>query len=91
MMHPILQASVMYKGRKVYVKILSVFRGGSGLLANVEAVEGHPFHSSDAQAQGESSGAWQCNGYRVRFDAICVDLVKFCSTEWFAGISPIPL
>ena len=63
----------MYRREKVYVTVDSYFQGGTGLMANVTAVTGFPFHSADVQAQGETFTAWACNGYRVRIDFVMTD------------------
>lgn len=81
---------ITYRGAEVNVKILSIYEGGQYLMAGVEAVEGFPFLSSDAQAQGETQGAWNSNGYRIRADALHYAPVELGSKEWFASISPIP-
>lgn len=65
------RAYLLYRGEKVPVTVESVFQGGTGLIANVKAVTGYPFHSVDVEAQGETFTAWSCNGLRV-----CADFVK---------------
>ena len=67
------KAYMMYKGEVIPVIVESYFEGGSGRYANVVAVTGYPFHSSDVQAQGETHGAWNCNGYCVRVENITVE------------------
>ena len=67
------KAYINYRGEKIEVKVLSTFRGADGIMANVEAVTGYPFYSYDVQSQGETHGAWNCNGYRVRADFVMVE------------------
>ena len=67
------KAYINYRGEKIEVKVLSTFRGPDGIMANVEAVTGYPFYSYDVQSQGETHGAWNCNGYRVRADFVMVE------------------
>jgi hypothetical protein len=67
------KAYMMYRGNVIPVIVESYFEGGSGRYANVKAVTGYPFHSYDVQAQGDTHGAWNCNGYRVRVDFITVE------------------
>lgn len=65
---------INYDHGKVYVEVLSTFQGGNGLMANVKAVEGYPFHSTDIQAQGPTCGLWSsCAGYRIRADFVIVE------------------
>ena len=65
----------MYKGERVDVTVKSIFRGAAGLMANVEALNGYPFLSSEVNSQGKTFGAWNCNGYRVRTDFVYVEVV----------------
>lgn len=67
-------AYIMYRGERVDVKVESTFQGGTGLMANVKALQGYPFYSADVQSQGETHGAWNCNGYRVRADFVNVEV-----------------
>lgn len=67
------KAYIIYRREKVYVTVDSYFQGGTGLMANVTAVTGFPFHSADVQAQGETFTAWACNGYRVRVDFVMTE------------------
>lgn len=71
--NPMSKAYIIYRGEKVEVEVESTFQGVSGLMANVKAVNGYPFLSSDVQAQGKTSGSWNCNGYRVRADFVQVE------------------
>jgi hypothetical protein len=68
-------AYIMYKGERVDVTVKSIFRGADGLMANVEALNGYPFLSSEVNSQGKTFGAWNCNGYRVRTDFVYVEVV----------------
>ena len=68
------QAYVRYHGQKIEVEIESTFMGSTGRMwANVKAIEGYPFLSADVQAQGETSGAWNCNGYRMLADFVTIE------------------
>ena len=60
------KAYIKYNGKKIEVIVESTFQGGIGLIANVRAVTGYPFHSADVESQGETRGIWNCNGRRVR-------------------------
>jgi hypothetical protein len=66
-------AYVKYKGERIEVTVESYFQGGSGLMANVKAVSGFPFLSSDVGAQGQASGAYNCNGYRLSAAFVYID------------------
>lgn len=68
-------AYIMYKGERIDVTVESVFRGDAGLMANVEALKGYPFLSSEVNSQGKTFGAWNCNGRRVRADFVYVEVV----------------
>lgn len=68
-----MKAYIKYNGENIEVKVISTFQGETGLMANVEAVAGYPFFSSDVQAQGKTLGAWNCNGYRVRADLVMIE------------------
>ena len=68
----ITSAYIMYKGERIDVTVESTFNGGS--MANVKAVKGYPFLSSEVNSQGETFGAWNCNGRRVRSDSVIVEV-----------------
>lgn len=83
---------VLYRGQKVEVEIESTFNDGK--MANVVAVQGYPFYSADVQSQGKTSGAWMCNGLRVRADFIIREyvpqIVNGCSSAaWWNSIQPL--
>lgn len=63
-------AYIMYRREKVYVTVDSYFNNE---MANVTAIEGFPFYSYDANAQGKTSGSWNCNGLRVHTFAIQIE------------------
>ena len=68
-------AYIIYRGEKVPVSVESYFQGADGMIANVKALSGFPFYSQDVNSQGETSGAWNCNGYRVRTEFVMVEPV----------------
>ena len=67
------RAYIIYAGERVYVTVDGTFQGGSGVMANVTAISGYPFHSGDVQSQGDTFGPWNCNGRRVRVDFVMIE------------------
>jgi len=67
-------AYIIYRGEKIPVEVESTYFGGTGRIANVKAVAGYPFCSADVMAQGDTSGPWNCNGYRVRCDFVMLEM-----------------
>lgn len=64
---------ILYHGERIDVEVESYFMGGNSMMANVRALVGYPFYSGDVCSQGETFGAWNCNGYRVRAEFVNCD------------------
>lgn len=80
-MSTITKAFVYKGGEKIEVTVDSTFQGGSGVYANVTAVDGYPFDGSNIFAQGEfdpkaQHGNGNRNGLRIRLDFVYVESVK---------------